>query len=292
MTLHDATTFRPSAANHSSAPATATLAETFAAEGHLFLPKSIDRSLLEQIRSDVGELIRHQMRCVPSLEMFANDPSYDAFEEGILALARAERGRVGAVYDASMKLVSTRALGVAPSVIRLVEELLGSKLVSISNNIIVRIDLPHEDRFLFDYWHQDYPYSMVSRRGVVLWIPLSPIPNPVGPVEVLPRSHVRGVLPVEVDGKGGFRVADEEFLSELTPVKNEADLGDVVAFDLLTAHRSSPNRSRRARWTLSFRYCDMNDEASVREGWPCFYSQGKHFTKVHPEYVLPTKAAG
>lgn len=287
-TLHTMPTFRPTAKPTESTEAR-TRGREFAEEGHLFLPNAIDRRAIERIRSDIGELIRHQMRCVPSLELFANDPSFDAFEEGILALARAERSRVGAVYDASMKLVSTRALGVDPEIVQLVEELLGTSLVSISNNIIVRIDLPNEDRFLFDYWHQDYPYSMVSRRGCVLWIPLNHVTTNVGPVEILPRSHVRGVLPVEVDEKGSFIVDDHEFLEGLSPVKNEANVGDVVAFDLLTAHRSSPNRSKRPRWTLSFRYCDMNDATSIREGWPCFYSQGKHFTKVHPNHVTKTR---
>ena len=157
--------------------------------------------------------------------------------------------------------------------------------MSLSNNLQVRIDLPGEDEYLFDHWHQDYPSAMVSQHGCVLWIPLNDITMDMGPGELLAGSHRRGLQRVRLQEGRYFAIDDKDFLASCPSVCIEVEAGDVVVFDLMLAHRSSRNVSSRPRWTATFRYCDMREKVSVVAGWPGYYSQGKHFTKVHPDYV-------
>ena len=263
----------------------------FRTHGCVVLKGLLTGADLEPARTDIAELIRLQLRQTP-LAPRANDPAYDVINRGVQDLAGVDRRRVGAIYDAAMKLLSTRQLALIPPARQLVEALLQSKTLSISNNMLVRIDLPSEDKFLFDHWHQDYPYSMVSRTGCVLWIPLETVTMEMGPVELLLGSHKPGLATYRKDPhRGHLSILDHGQLAEYERFKTPVEAGDVVVFDLMLAHRSSPNRSAAPRWTVTYRYCDMTDATSVAEGWPCYYTQGKHFTVVHPEFYTESDAA-
>lgn len=270
------------------------LRRLFSERGCVVLQGFFDPYEIQRVSEDMERLVRTQLRqCASPAYSQRHRESYirrkagdiDYLAEGTLALAQRERGRLAAVYDAAMKLVSTRRIGTDSRLVRMVQELMDTPLVAIGNNIIVRIDLPGEERFLFDHWHQDYPYAMGSRRGVVVWTPLRSVSMDAGPVEVLLGSHRRGLLPTEVRADGHFRAADPKLLESCLPIRQPVEVGDVVLFDIMTVHRSSPNRSAAPRWTLTYRYCDMEHEASAREGWPCFYRQGRHFTEIHPGAV-------
>src|SRR3990172_12160888 len=79
--------------------------------GCLILRSFFAHGGLGPIRVDLESLVRLQMAEVDGLEANAAERSVsDLFERGILDLARGARWRVGAIYDASMKLLSTRAL--------------------------------------------------------------------------------------------------------------------------------------------------------------------------------------
>ncbi|MGB0680013.1 MAG: phytanoyl-CoA dioxygenase family protein [Polyangiales bacterium] len=272
---------------------TQALVEAYKREGYLVLRGLWGADVLHALSQDIAALVQLQLEHITPSAAPQRDRTgqlEDVLGTPTLALAKQRRKALGAVYDAAMKLLSVRRLGAEPRLTRLVAGLLPGALLAISNNIIVRIDLPEEDAFLFDHWHQDYPYSMVSQRGLVLWAPIRPIPLDVGPVQVLPGSHRQGLRPTTIDSRGHFVVdaaadPDRATGAAREPVQCAVDVGDVVLFDLMTVHRSARNLSPLPRWTVTFRYCDMRHAQSVREGWPSFYQQGRHFAAVHPQMV-------
>jgi ectoine hydroxylase-related dioxygenase (phytanoyl-CoA dioxygenase family) len=252
--------------------------------GVLVLRRFFDTAALLPIQKDIAELVRLQMERVDSLRDAARRPDYDFLRDGAVALARADRTRVGKVYDASMKLTSVRALGTDERSLSVSRQFLGSELLAMSNNTIVRIDLPDEEKFLFN-WHQDYPYSMVSRHGIVFWFPLLDVSADMGPVVTVPGSHKGGLLALRKQASGQLEVASTASFEDLEPFQLELGARDVVVFDLMMVHRSARNSSPYPRWSVTYRYCDMYCEQSANEGWPCYYSQGTHFSAVHPDYV-------
>lgn len=260
-------------------------ANEYASKGHTCFEGYLSSTELDGVAADFAGLIKLQMGAA-GLDVSAGPSPSWYLSEGTMQLAAKERKRVGFLYDSCMKLCSLRALAVSERLLALPKQLLGVELLSMSNNIQVRIDLPTEDRFLFRHWHQDYTSGMTSLHGLSLWIPLLPITEEMGPVEVLDGSHRDGLRNSWLqDGRYyNTEITDESEAEEFSA--RPYDAGDVLAFDLMTIHRSGLNRSSCPRWTICFRYCDMSDEKSVASGWPSYYSQGSHFRDVHPEKMV------
>jgi hypothetical protein len=258
--------------------------QTYRQYGCLILKGFVSPMDIEPIRSDLVELVRLQFREEPTLVSLCDDPAYDFLGAGLVRLSEVARTRVGYVYDAAMKMLSVRRFGLDARLAAAAEQLLGSKLLSMSNNLIVRIDLPAEEKFLYD-WHQDYPYSMVSLNGCTAWIPLNVISMDTGPVVLNPGSHLDGLRKVKPRDAKQSLFVQEQPVAAAEQVCVAGEVGDVYLFDLMLLHRSSANVSRIPRLTVSYRYCDMADSRSSRSGWPCFYSQGREFRQVYPEFV-------
>lgn len=257
------------------------LQDAYRRAGAVLLRGYLDEDEVAVVRREVESLVVLQLQA-------AGMPVHSServLEDSAVRLADAARPRIGAIHDAAMKTIAVRRLATSPRLTTLTRALLASETIALNNNTLVRIDLPGEQRFLFDHWHQDYPYAMVSRHGVVVWTPLVEVSAQIGPVQLRLGSHVRGLLRTKVDPRGHFVVDDDAFI-ETCPVRDAALYpGDVLAFDVMTAHRSSPNRGSWPRWSLTYRYQDLCDPVSAGEGWPCYYRQGHHFTSVHADAV-------
>jgi len=138
----------------------------------------------------------------------------------------------------------------------------------------IRMDLPSESRFLFD-WHQDTTYQLGSANAVTYWLPLGRVDAEHGSVAVVPGSHA-AVAPVRFTGEGVPAANRRLFYSDIAILDEpkedgliiEADAGDLVVFSQLAMHRSIPNRSKQARWTAIIRHTDIADPDFIAAGYP------------------------
>ncbi|MDX2074207.1 MAG: phytanoyl-CoA dioxygenase family protein [Alphaproteobacteria bacterium] len=132
--------------------------------------------------------------------------------------------------------------------------------IELFNNI--RMDLPGEDQYLFQ-WHQDITYNLGSANCLTYWIPLSKTGAHYGGIEVIPGSHKRGIWPCEVvnpQGKSGLLTTRDIVITEqpqTPPVTLETEFGDLVVFSQMLLHKSLSNRSDNVRWTVQIRHSDF-----------------------------------
>lgn len=127
-------------------------------------------------------------------------------------------------------------------------------------------------------WHQDAHYMRDYAEGdgrvVSVWLPLVPVDERSGCLQVAPRSHLRGYRPrVPLTRNGLVGLADAE-LEGFTPLSCPMAPGDVLLFGELTYHRSLDNVSDYTRWSLDLRYFDA-ENATLRAksppgGYYCF----------------------
>jgi ectoine hydroxylase-related dioxygenase (phytanoyl-CoA dioxygenase family) len=100
--------------------------------------------------------------------------------------------------------------------------------------------------------HQDHWYTGGTPNLWTVWIPLTNTPLALGPLAVLPGSHVGGLLPHDGQGAGrqGVRIIDD---ARFAAVPLAA--GDSILFNCLTVHRALPNVTRRrVRLSVDYRY--------------------------------------
>jgi ectoine hydroxylase-related dioxygenase (phytanoyl-CoA dioxygenase family) len=156
-----------------------------------------------------------------------------------------------------------------------------------------RIDPPNDDVRNFA-WHQDFQYNVTSLNAVTVWYPLTAVSDDMGPLVVVPGSHLR-ILPVEMDfseHRPGTGTAHSTVRFDAGDAERQAvalrglEEGDVVLFHSLMVHRSSPNRSTRARWTFNPRFSDGADPEFVSRGWLAVRDKTQDlFAKLYPDLV-------
>ncbi len=115
--------------------------------------------------------------------------------------------------------------------------------------------------------HQDWPALQSGLNTVVAWVPFHPVDEDAYPVEVVPGSHLKGLLPAkagehysEVDASG----------MEFVPVTVPA--GGALLFSVFTVHRTR-TPGAKTRVAISMRYEDALDAAFIEQGYPSTQSR-------------------
>ncbi len=160
-----------------------------------------------------------------------------------------------ACYEVFPTLPDVIALINAPVFLNLVKEA-GLERPVAGTNPLVRLDRPGDTRFTTPL-HQDYWYSLLSERAVVIWMAIGRLEEGMGAVELLPGSHAAGMVPFKPykAGHEWFETADEIAADNAVAALPGRD--EVVVFDQRLLHRSGYNRTSKVRVTVQLRYNDL-----------------------------------
>lgn len=131
--------------------------------------------------------------------------------------------------------------------------------------------------------HQDFPSVQGSLDGVVVWLPLVKVDRDNFPLEVIPGSHKRGLLPMVDDGKVSWEIRSEYQEEDYMPV--EVDVGDVIFISMFTVHRSSKNGTLgRYRLALSTRFDNADEATFIERCYPSAYERNVHRAQYFPGF--------
>lgn len=222
----------------------------------------------------------------------------DTFDDGYNHLIQKNRALGSVIYDAVKQIPAFIRLLAHPLHEHLVRQLRPGAIPAFAaGGYGMRIDNPHEDKFR-SFWHQEYPSQLRSLNGLVFWSPLVPVTPELGPVEVCLGSHIEGPLPVFADSAGqlkegaySLRLDQEEYYLHRYPkVSPLSDPTDLIILDFLVIHASGYNRAARSRWSMQFRYFDMNEPVGMSHGWKGSFASGVDFKEIHPELFKETAA--
>lgn len=123
-------------------------------------------------------------------------------------------------------------------------------------------------------WHQDYGYwyenGCLFPDMLTAGVPLSPMNEVSGGLEVIPGSHRAGRLSHwRIGGQTGADPDRVSFLVDrLGSTLVEAEPGDVVLFHCNTLHTSAPNRSDVARDLLLVAYNTRDNDPAIDHHHP------------------------
>lgn len=132
--------------------------------------------------------------------------------------------------------------------------------------------------------HQDWRYTQGSLDMVTVWVPLVPVGDYNGAVELITGSHRQGLLPTS-GHPHLHRVSDSTLQGRhFVPVKLSP--GDAAVFSGFTVHQSGTNKSGTLRWAIAFRYNNLDEPTFIRRGWPNPYSFVPRTELVTPGFPL------
>lgn len=119
--------------------------------------------------------------------------------------------------------------------------------------------------------HQDFPSVQGSLDGVVVWLPLVNVDRNNYPLEIIPGSHYKGVLPATENNNSTWETDTSQYTDEdYFPL--EVDVGDVVFMTLFTIHRSSQRGTAgQLRIALSTRFDNADEGTFIDRCYPTAY---------------------
>jgi phytanoyl-CoA hydroxylase len=236
----------------------------FKKEGFLLKKNFLDKGEIEKIRTDAKNVFLRQLLHkgyikdinVPESEF--ETALYKFFQEDLECYINC--GKM------CQHLISLHRLSLDERIISEIQ-----RLNITTPNISTRPVMYFNSRFLAaseSYYkspvHQDWRSMQGSLNSIVAWIPLVDIDKKLGTLEIIPKSHLWGLVESEQDD--WFRRIDGIDSNNFVSVDVEA--GDVLFFSAFLIHQSGDNVTQSIRWSCHFRYNDLSESTFIERGYP------------------------
>lgn len=131
--------------------------------------------------------------------------------------------------------------------------------------------------------HQDWRSMQGSLDSVVLWAPTTPVTERSHPLEVVPRSHLLGLLDtaehIMTPAVDDPRITEDQYVA-ITPMQP----GDVVAFSSFLVHRTGETGDGQVRIAFSTRYNNAAEETWADHGYPTPYKYSYRTDLMVPDF--------
>lgn len=241
----------------------------FRSNGYIILRGFFNKDEIESLYREARMIFATQMRRVLGRDVDIEDRAtfdkamYEFFEKDFDAFVN-----TGKTVQHSIQL---HRLGTDPRIVALLKDLgLTSPVIG------VRPAMQFNSRFLSKngskHWkldpHQDWRSGQGSLDSVVIWFPLVPADKDLGSIQVMPGSHVRGLLKADTSGyQGGIM----EELNQDDFVQTELEVGDAVVFSTLLIHQSGLNSTDLIRWSVQFRFNNLDEPTFIQRAYPMVY---------------------
>jgi len=154
------------------------------------------------------------------------------------------------------------------TILRNIAQRAGIKFPSLAVRPIIRADMPFDPKWDFPP-HQDYVYNQGSLNSITIWTPLQDIEKDLGPLEIIPGSHLDGKVLTK------SKLVKDANLAEYIQVPLK--VGQMLVFSQFLHHISGINISNKIRFSLQMRY---NDIQSKEWGKRYFYINQKTTEKT------------
>ncbi|MCC7086840.1 MAG: phytanoyl-CoA dioxygenase family protein [Pirellulales bacterium] len=248
--------------------------ETYRRQGYLHLPAIVESREIQLILREARDVFCRQLVARGILPtVAARDEQIDA---SMPELFQRDLGVFISCGKQVQHLNSLHRLALDERLVSLVRQI-GVEWPNISTRPVLYFNSPRLAKSEV-YWrvfpHQDWRSMQGSLDSVVIWLPLVDLPAELGPLEVVPGSHLDGLVTSEV--VSGFGKVDDRYLEEKKFISLPCAVGDVVVFSSFLVHRSGTNSVPAIRWSCHFRYNNLAEPTFVERGYP------------HPYFYKPT----
>lgn len=118
--------------------------------------------------------------------------------------------------------------------------------------------------------HQDWRSIQGSLNGIITWTALvDVIDEGIGPLEVIPKSHKWGLLDTEKDE--WYRTINDPRVNDNAFISVPMNQGDCLFFSSFLVHRSGKHDGKLPRYSLQFRFNDVDEMRFATKGYPSTY---------------------
>jgi phytanoyl-CoA hydroxylase len=243
--------------------------QQYLANGHVVARGILDKAALDSINREIADLFVIQLRRL-KLPVDPGD-SREAFKNNAVRLLRADVPTYISTARLTQNLPSVHRLLICDTILNFSRQL-GVTLPVISTRASIHIitgDLKVPNGYHKSPPHQDWRSMQGSLDGIVYWIPTTPVSTRSNPLEVVPKSHLLGLLDT-VEHIMTPTVSDAR-ITEESYVPIEVEPGDVIFLSSFLVHRTSEEDDGLVRIALSGRLNNACETTYVAHGYPTPY---------------------
>jgi ectoine hydroxylase-related dioxygenase (phytanoyl-CoA dioxygenase family) len=243
--------------------------DEFLADGYVVARGVLDRATLASINAEISELFAIQLRRLG----LPVDPgaSREAFRANAVRLLRADVPTYISTARLTQMLPSVHRLLVCDPILNLAREL-GVQFPVISTRPSIHImseELKIPNGYHKSPPHQDWRSMQGSLDSIVLWMPTVPVSVRSHPLEVIPKSHLLGLLDtvehIMTPTVSDPRVTEDNYVA--VPVEP----GDIIVFSSFLVHRTGDQDDGQVRIALSCRFNNALEQTYVAHAYPTPY---------------------
>lgn len=118
--------------------------------------------------------------------------------------------------------------------------------------------------------HQDWRSIQGSLNGIITWTALVDVLEiGMGPLEIIPKSHKWGLLDTKKDN--WYRTIVDTRVNDGAFIPIPMEQGDCLFFSSFLVHRSGKHNGILPRYSLQFRFNDVDEERFSNNGYPSTY---------------------
>ena len=254
----------------------------FRRDGIVSIPNFSDETMLQHVARDIsGVFVRRADALGIAVPRGSSHDDLSAQLKGLFAVSPTEY--INAAKFAQ-HLVIIHRIGVGDAMVNVLKSL-GIDAPAVSTRPVIHFmanDLRIEGGYHKTPVHQDWRSVQGSVDGLTVWMPLFDVTPNDYPLEIIPGSHRRGLLP-SGDHAFGHQlrdgiVNDSEFVS--VPLK----AGTAAFFSGFLVHRTGVAGGERVRIALSYRFNNAADPSFIRRGYPDRYVYRAEMELLDPEF--------
>ena len=231
-------------------------------DGYLLLKDVIPESAINGVRDSFARVVEGIIRELKKDEIIEDEGVELPFETRFAQVAGEHANRFGRSWRNQVATPEVFDIHHAPRLVDTIGQLTGTDVIGhpVFN---ARPKLPGQQLTVVP-WHQDSGYfGTVSEDSLIptTWIPLVPVDETNGCLQVVAGSHRLGVIDHRTEEREGrFLEVLDELVDDSCIFTCPMEIGDALVFHNLTLHRSLPHTtSEIVRWAIDIRYLRDGD---------------------------------
>ena len=231
-------------------------------DGYLLLKDVIPESAINGVRDSFARVVEGIIRELKKDKIIEDEGVELPFETRFARVAGEHANRFGRSWRNQVATPEVFDIHHAPRLVDTIGQLTGTDVIGhpVFN---ARPKLPGQQLTVVP-WHQDSGYfGTVSEDSLIptTWIPLVPVDETNGCLQVVAGSHRLGVIDHRTEEREGrFLEVLDELVDDSCIFTCPMEIGDALVFHNLTLHRSLPHTtSEIVRWAIDIRYLRDGD---------------------------------
>lgn len=231
-------------------------------DGYLLLRGVVPESIINGVRERFSIVVDGIIRELKEQNIIDNEEADLPFETRFSQVAGEHANRFGRSWRGQIATSEIFDLHYAEPLVDAIGQLTGTDVIGhpVFN---ARPKLPGQQLTVVP-WHQDSGYfGTISENSLIptAWIPLVPVDESNGCLQVVAGSHHLGVVNHHTENREGkFLEVMDDLVERSRIITCPMNIGDALVFNNLTLHRSLPHTtSEIVRWAIDIRYLRDGD---------------------------------